>query len=426
MVLFILFINPSNKNNKNSFSQLYFLFILVVLFIQACSTTTRFSEENEYVNSPSIRVLLTDNQDSLDILTNDKIFIGDSRRAIIEISSGAALKLKTNFNRISLLFNDKEIVSDTIVILPGSKNEFITLADKKYRGRLKFFSKSGKILMLNQVTLEDYVKGVICKEMPVGKGNENYEALKAFSICIRTYAVNKLQENKDIFDIYPDTRDQVYGGVDAETDYSNLIGDETRNLILYFNEKPATIFYHSTCGGYTESSKNVFTKEDVSYLRSVKDGIDTYCKISPKSNWMESYSESLFVSRLVNAGLIDDNTYSITHIKINSRFESGRVNEMIITLNKKNNGDKKNITLNGNKIRSIIRTSDDKSILYSTMFDVKIDSKKNIIITGKGYGHGVGLCQWGAIGQARAGKNFEQILNHYYPGTTIKNYYDQF
>lgn len=424
MILFIPFITPSKKNNNKTFYRIYFLFILILLLIQACSTTTRFNDEYEY--SRLLRVLLSENLDSLDILTGDKIFIGDSRRAIIEIGSGKILKFKTSSNRISLLFDDKEIVSDTIVIIPGTENGVINLSDKKYRGRLKFFSKSGKILMLNQITLEDYVKGVICKEMPVGKGNENYEALKAFSICIRAYAVNKLKENKDTFDIYPDTRDQVYGGVDAETDYSNQIVDETRNFILYFNDNPAIIFYHSTCGGYTESSKNVFTKEDISYLRSVKDGSDTYCKISPKSNWMESYSESLFVSRLVSAGLIDDDAYSITDIKIISRFESGRVNEMIITLNKKNNSSKKNITLKGNKIRSIIRTGDDKSILYSTMFDVKIDSKKNIIITGKGYGHGVGLCQWGAIGQARAGKNFEQILNHYYPGTTIKQYYDQF
>ena len=84
----------------------------------------------------------------------------------------------------------------------------------------------------------------------------------------------------------------------------------------------------------------------------------------------------------------------------------------------------KTIFLIGNQIRSIIRSSNDKSILKSTLFDITIDSKNNVVISGKGNGHGVGLCQWGAIGQSKKGIDFKEILNHYFPGTRLKSIYD--
>ena len=80
--------------------------------------------------------------------------------------------------------------------------------------------------------------------------------------------------------------------------------------------------------------------------------------------------------------------------------------------------------LNGNGIRSIIRNSDGSSLLRSTLIEISIDSYKNVTIEGKGYGHGVGLCQWGAIGQSIIGINYKNILSHYFPGTKIKSIYD--
>ena len=110
-------------------------------------------------------------------------------------------------------------------------------------------------------------------------------------------------------------------------------------------------------------------------------------------------------------------------MKVKSRFNSGRVSELDIIVN---NGEEiqKTIFLLGNQIRSIIRSSDDKSILKSTLFNINLDDENNIVITGKGNGHGVGLCQWGAIGQSKKGIDYKEILNHYFPGTDIKSIYD--
>lgn len=87
-------------------------------------------------------------------------------------------------------------------------------------------------------------------------------------------------------------------------------------------------------------------------------------------------------------------------------------------------GDEKSVLLYGNGMRTIIRSGDGKSILRSTLFDIKTDANKNVIINGSGSGHGVGMCQWGAIGQSKENIDYKKILNHYFPGTVIKNIYD--
>ena len=168
--------------------------------------------------------------------------------------------------------------------------------------------------------------------------------------------------------------------------------------------------------------KNVFGKTDFPYLRSIKDGAEPYCNIAPKFSWTEEYSSDVFLSRLFDAKLISSKNYTLKDVKIKSRFESGRVKELVVTLT---DGSQigKDITLLGNNIRYVIKTFDGKSILRSTLFDVTTDNNK-VVIKGKGYGHGVGLCQWGAIGQSQKGIDYLSILDHYFPGTKVINYYD--
>ncbi|WP_407931409.1 SpoIID/LytB domain-containing protein, partial [Ignavibacterium album] len=294
--------------------------------------------------------------------------------------------------------------------------------NKKYRGRIKFINIGGQVKVINQIGLEDYLKGVMTKEMPVGNGNENFEALKAFAIAARTYALNKIYSSQTYFDLLPDVRDQVYGGVESEHALSNKAVDETRGMILTYKDAPAIVFYHSTCGGYTESAVNVFTKVDPEYLRSVKDGDIAYCSISPNFNWRETLTEKEFIKRLADAKLTTNNDYSIEKFIIKSRFPSGRINELEIYL--KNKNDIKPVSIFGNQIRSIIKNQSGNGILRSNNFIIEITSDRNIVITGKGSGHGVGLCQWGAIAQSKSGKNYREILSHYFPGTEIKRLND--
>ena len=278
--------------------------------------------------------------------------------------------------------------------------------------------------MLNILPIEEYLKGVIPREMPVGKGNEYYEALKAFIICARTYTISKKEEKKNTFDVFSDTRDQVYGGCGIENDIMNSLVDDTRGLILTYEGKPAATLYHSTCGGYTEDVKNVFPQINAPYLSGVKDGNKPYCSISPKFTWTEKYDEQSFIQRFVSSGYLDNADYSFSGVNINSVFKSGRIDELEVNfLNRLN--ELKTVELHGNNIRYVIRRADNKSILESSNFDINQDSLNNIVITGRGYGHGVGLCQWGALAQSKQGRTYEEILSFYYPGTEVENYNDQ-
>ena len=396
-----------------------------MLIIFGCSSTKRFSSDNntEFSSSNTIRVLLDNNSNELTLSVNDEVLISDESKKLAKVKSGNKLVFSEKSGELNLEIGDAKFSSEKFYITPATDNEIIKINGKQYRGRISIFIIDSEIKSVNQIELEDYVKGVMTKEMPIGKGNENYDALKAFSLCARTYAFNKINENKNFFDIYPDTRDQVYGGVDGETEYTNKIVDETNGQLLVYENEPAIIFYHSTCGGQTEDVSNVFSKKNIAYLGGVKDGEEPYCKISPRYEWTENYSELTFIDRLYKAKLIESNKYRLSDIKIKSRFNSGRVNELDIIVN---DGEEiqKTIFLVSNQIRSIIRSSDGKSILKSTLFNINLDDNKNIVITGKGNGHGVGLCQWGAIGQSKKGIGYKEILNHYFPGTTIKNLYD--
>jgi stage II sporulation protein D len=404
--------------NKNFHFKLIFCFTLI--FLISCSSVKRVYDDrtSDSYDSFLVRVLVNEKPDNLSLLVKDKIYLSNESEITAEVKNGNILNFSLDDENIKLKIAGKTFTSNVFWIESGTDNKIIVIDEKKYRGKLRVFNLNNEIKIVNELKLEDYVKGVITREMPVGKGNDNYNALKAFSICIRTYAFNRIAQKRDSFDLYPDTRDQVYGGVVSETDFTNQIVDETAGQILSFDGKPAQVFYHSTCGGFTEDVQNVFNSVKVPYLISIKDGTEPFCIISPRYEWTEKYSESLFVNRLFNAGFLNSSDCSIQDISVESRFESGRVNELRINLIC-NGSQLKNISLFSNNIRNIIRTSDGSSILRSTMFNISLDSNKNVLINGKGFGHGVGMCQWGAIGQSKQGISFKDILNHYYSGTKI-------
>lgn len=359
----------------------------------------------------------SENKSSLILDEDLEVFIEGKKIALIKRKN--KFEVVGNGDNIILKLNKKEFNAKQILLTPASYDYF-SYKNRKYRGSLKIISINSEIKILNQISLEDYVKGVMTKEMPVGNGNENFEALKAFAICVRTYAINKLNERNFEFDILPDTRDQVYGGVEGEHPLSNKAVDETREQILTWNDQPATMFYHSTCGGYTENTINVFSKKEISYLSGIKDGDPPNCQISPRFDWSESYSYTEFLNRLKLAGYINSNAYILKNAIIVSKFSSGRVNELTITL-KRESSTEETISLFGNSIRSVVKNSEGTGILRSTMFDIHLDGS-SVRLDGHGAGHGVGLCQWGAIGLSRSGKNFKEIIQHYFPGVNISKY----
>lgn len=425
--MLINFLNSFQISRQSIFIYKYTLclsisFLLLISFT-GCSSSKKFTDEDYNYNSTTkfkslnIKVLLDDKPESKNITLGSTVVLSSVDKRIAIVNEGNTLYVNIEGDKVIINIGDNSFTSESFKIETKERNVFLSYNKKSYRGAIKFFSNGSKLIIVNELPLEDYLKGVLPLEMPIGKGNENNEALKAMAVAARTYSFNKMNKNNKTFDVYLDVRDQVYGGVAAEKALTNKIIDETRGLILTYNDNPAQVFYSASCGGHTENSKNVFGKYDIPYLEGVKDGDEPYCSIMPNFEWTEEYSEDKFLAMLLKAGEIKNINYTIDDMEIESRFISGRVNELKISLESDENDDIE-IILKGNSIRSIIRRTNG-GILRSTMIEIEMDDD-DIVFNGKGNGHGVGLCQWGTLSLSHEGTDFKEILSHYFRGTEIK------
>jgi len=328
----------------------------------------------------------------------------------------------------------------------------IAIEGRRYRGMLEMTQAGkGNIQVVNELGLEEYLYGVIPKEVPP---NWHAEVLKAQAVAARTYTVANLSKwQKYGFDIGANSGDQVYGGYDAENARTNKAVNETKGQIIFYDGKPITAFYHADSGGRTEACKDVFGS-DLPYLQSTH---DIFNANSPHSRWEISLSAADISER---AKSVVQYIGEIREISIIERSLAGRV---------------KKILLKGSQGETIIENSQIRNIfqLKSNFFDVfggtsitvvsisgdqinrDIQLKGNNIITGegeanfsneyvsilgaetskiirpqaisntyiirgRGYGHGVGMSQWGAKVMAENGYNYMEILLHYYKNVEIK------
>ena len=410
--------------NPNTVLKLLFysFFPFIMLFIFGCSSG-RYAERSKIGSAltesevSDIRVLLEDKTEYYNYTIESPVVLMNEDTPIAVVKTGNRLNFSIDGSELLLNIAGKSFEGKYFRIKPEDSKSLLTFNGKVYRGTLKFIPESGKVKVINSVELEDYVKGVVPAEMPTGRGNEYFEALKAFAICARTYAVNKFKGNGASFDVYLDTRDQVYGGVSAEKKISDRAVEETKNIILGYEGKPAIVYYHASCGGHTEKASNVFPVPDLPYLRGVKDGDPPNCSIAPNFSWEVTFPEKIFIKRLYEAGLIPDRDYSVVKVDAESRFESGRVNELLIVVNSRERYEKQ-IIIKGNRIRYVLKPPGG-GILRSTLFNIFTDENNNVIVKGKGNGHGVGLCQWGALHLSEEGRNYKSILSFYFPGTEL-------
>lgn len=273
----------------------------------------------------------------------------------------------------------------------------LLVGDKPYSGKIEVWRGPGGLYLINKVNMEDYVRSVI--KFETGK-DWDLEALKAQAVISRTYAVNKLMHASQMqYDVTSSVLDQVYGGDVQDKNIAEAV-DETRGQILVYNGQPIEAFFHSTSCGETEDPFEVFGKH-IPYLKPVK--VD--CDLSPYSQWARRFSAGQLEARLKSGGL---DTGAIKGIKIKSHTCTGRVGELEI------DGARGCFDLKAEDARRILGWR----ALPSTDFSVQGDDGY-WEFEGKGYGHGVGLCQWSALEMARQGMTYRQILDYFYPGTRL-------
>ena len=301
----------------------------------------------------------------------------------------------------------------------GTEFNIVRIEETAYRGSVIIASDGPLFSVVNYLAVDDYLRGVVPLE--VGRGSEDViEAVKAQAVAARTYTFRKMQENTgNRFDLSATVSDQVYGGVAAESDICNKAIHATAGEVLVFNDSLIYAYYHSTCGGRTANIEDVWNKSAVAYLRSVDDGDIPFCNQSGSFTWEEQWPLGQFTSIV--------NKYSreafpqnpclgdVRDISIDSRFKCGRIKQLTI---RTTNGV---FLYGGDKIRfALRRNSPGYPILKSSLITDAWVKGGTVVIKGRGYGHGVGMCQMGALARARKGMAYEEIVKAYYTGTEIR------
>ncbi|MDX2108509.1 MAG: SpoIID/LytB domain-containing protein [Candidatus Melainabacteria bacterium] len=290
---------------------------------------------------------------------------------------------------------DSALQDQGLFFVPAKDNNSIfTFNNRPYRGSLLLRIQGGKFQAINVVNLEDYLLSVLPSEMPSAWP---LEALKAQSIAARSYAIANLNKHaKDGYDLGSGTEDQVYRGVLQEKERTNKAVQETTGLVMTHNNKVVPAFYHSSSAGYTESHP---TNTKLGYLKSTHD----YDQSSPHSAWRATFSPSQLASAL---GPTVGRVLGVVAIE---RTESQRVKTLMLM------GDMTNALVSGDSVRKALK-------LPSTNFNVICDSQSgNYVFSGQGFGHGMGMSQWGARSLAEHGWGAGEILHHFYKDVRVQN-----
>jgi stage II sporulation protein D len=318
---------------------------------------------------------------------------------------------------------------------PGS---FVIFEGKRYRGELVVTPGDNGLLVVNRLGVESYLRGVVPLEIGDRKPGED-AAVQAQAVAARSYTyIHMAEAGNRGFDMYGSVQDQVYGGVAAEQQISDAAVSSTNGMVVRYAGRIINTPYFSTCGGSTASVSEVWWRQsDQPYLQPVSDripGTDSYyCDPSPRFKWTTTFDKSELRATLekylasvtpaseppvsATTAARPMSLGAINSIKIQDRTRSDRVGSISIQTARGN------YVVRGNDVRFVLRTPSG-ALLNSTYFTIQSETDgsgevSRLTIDGHGYGHGIGMCQWGAIGRARAGQDYKTILTTYYPGTTV-------
>jgi stage II sporulation protein D len=405
--------------------------LLVVALVFSCATVPGLREEatGTFIRIPFVRVLLDDGESRSEIRA-------DGQYAIECLSSGEQtvyyssrpVRVINEYSRLTVRNETgSEIQSgmSEVNIIPRGRNNRIYVKGGRYRGIIKILPSGQNLQQINIVYMEDYLRGVVPPE--IGKRtDEELEAVKAQAVAARTYAMAHLKQYPNApYDLKSSIIDQVYEGAAVENKVVNRAIDATAGNVVMFQDSFINAYYHSTCGGMTDNIDHVWDRKETPYLKAVADS--GACSWSKYYNWKEVFTETQLRGRIeqylsgdrgrdLRIGRIED-------VFIGQRTPGGRVAQLSVrTTNDV-------FRFQKDRIRWVVgRTSNPDLILPSDRFDIHIerDGQGNIVrvvFEGQGYGHGVGMCQCGAIGMARQGWSYDAILKHYYTNVDIRKLY---
>jgi stage II sporulation protein D len=314
-----------------------------------------------------------------------------------------------------------------------ASQEFIDIAGRRYRGHALISARGeNRLTASNVVELEQYLLGVVPREMGRRPASE-IEALKAQAVAARTYAIGNLGgRSEQGFDYYATVMDQVYGGTADEDSIVSRAVLATRGEIVTYQGQPILAYYSSTCGGHTADIEESWPhRSPLPYLRGVSDRIpgteQYYCESSSRFRWRTEWTREQLLAVLGQslaahtAGAVTG-AGRVSDVRLTHRPSGAERAAVRLTV------DGRELTLHGDSIRWVLRPSPGPGILNSSLL-TSLDATRRggqverLAIEGGGWGHGIGMCQVGAMGRARAGQTYREILLAYYTDTSIDRVY---
>ncbi|MFH1846913.1 MAG: SpoIID/LytB domain-containing protein [Candidatus Omnitrophota bacterium] len=352
----------------------------------------------------SVRVRLLHNISGADLSAKKGMILYDGLSGnVVDKKLKAAAGTRLSLFGAGIKLGEKSFNLSRLRITPV-RGGFISINGTLYRGEICIVLTDSGLDIINRVGLEDYLKGVIPREVncfwPV-------EMIKAQSIASRSFAVFEVlrRKNKE-YDLTADTFSQVYGGYSGERWRTTRAVDATKGKVLEYAGKVLPGYFHSCCGGYTEDISNIWGKKSLP-LRGVR---CKWCRWSPHFRWQAKIAPSTIAERLNEKGYQIKN---VDDIREGNRDRSRRLKYVRI---KSHN---RWLEISTRDFRSVMG----RRVLKSANFCVK-KYPSFYFFSGYGWGHGVGMCQWGAFNLSLRRKKEEQILQYYYPDANIRDLKD--
>lgn len=290
-------------------------------------------------------------------------------------------------------------------LLPRSRDSYMLVAGSRYEGSLLVKANANRTVTVVQETgIEDYLYGVLAKEM---SPEWPEEALKAQAVVARTFALANLGKFEAAgFDFTADERSQAYAGMEGRDKRATAAVEATEGQVLYYKGKVLKAFFHSCCGGRTSNVGAIWGSSEKADkpVRGVK---DPWCAASPHMNWT-----AYVATDDILAALNEHDRYAskIKGIARGKADPSGHLKTLRFYTKQGT------LEIRANDFRNWIGSTEFKSTNITRI----VPRRKGYEFSGHGYGHGVGLCQYGAKEMAARGKGYRQILDHYFPGAEIR------
>jgi len=334
------------------------------------------------------------------------------REGVSVISAGGQVSVLPTDSR-QLAVADKRGTSSVTVAQAGDGVFSLEVNGtfKRYRGELRIISNGGGLLAVNTLPMEHYLYSVVPSEVLYGWPEETY---KAQAVAARSFALYNMR-NREFYDVCPTDWSQVYHGYDQERAATTRAVEATRGEILAYGGKPIEAYFHASSGGYTEFAEEVW-RYPVPYLRPV---IDPYDVNNLYYNWQVTYSADQLKDQLAR---LNYSFSTVADLDVMAMTSSGhRVKRLLV----------EGTGLQGESQRMVIENADQvrRALgLRSSLFTMQKETDpagrlQQVTFHGNGWGHGLGMAQWGAYGMAKQGWCYRDILHHYYKGVTLEGNY---